>query len=143
MRERGQKRFKPKKETVKRDSLVLNINEMSLQDAKAHLHKRFNSSAYQERYGREANSVDPSNTEILKYKKISDLPCASILTRAAITALDTWQKSETSDYHVSLVIKALRSIKTASRARAHVVTTSRERMSKFTPTDLLTNDRFD
>ena len=116
---------------------------MSLQDAKAHLHKRFNSSAYQERYGRESNSVDPSNTEILKYKKISDLPCSSILTHEAISSLDKWQSTETSDYHVSLVIKALRSIKTASRARAHVVTTSRERMSQYTPTALLSNDRFD
>jgi len=63
---------------------------MTLDEAKARLDKKYWTSSYDEIYGRVVGVEDFGNTDILNFRKMSELECSWILTEEAKSSLDHW-----------------------------------------------------
>lgn len=71
MRNKGLKTFKPIKTTQTSTESVYDLSNISLDEAKARLEKKYRTSSYDEIYGRQVGLVDFGNSDILSFKKMS------------------------------------------------------------------------
>ena len=99
-------------------------------------------SSYEKFFGK-YHENGSSETEILKYKKLSELPMSSILNAIALSYLEQWSELKDDDYYVSLVMTCLRNIYTFLKNLKPKV--SRNTEAYFWPKrhEMIKQERFD
>ena len=88
-------------------------------EAQARLQKKYNTSVYSAEFGSiKSQFKETSDVAVLKYKKVSELPLAVILTDKAKSYLDTWLGLDDLEVYKSSVLQCMRSLFALIRTQA-------------------------
>jgi hypothetical protein len=102
MKHKGGKRFRKKPKPTDDGEFLLQP------DTEKFTKKNFMSS-YALSFGR-SSGKESQDIQILKFKKLSELPCSKVLQPVAIVFAENWIAKGDSDYYQSIVLKCVRSL---------------------------------
>lgn len=113
----------------------------TLEEVAAERRKKQFQSTYEAEYS--ALKVSEERSAILRYRKLSDLPCSSVLNNVALKFLESWSAlGDEVSYH-DLVLACLRSLAAAASADRQAVSEQRKQFIWNDPTRIFSAHRVD
>lgn len=100
-RNKGQKKFKPKK----LNAIAIHTNALTVDSFKA----RYMTSHYKEMFGQE-ELKKIYESDLLKYRKLNELPCSTILNTHSLLMLEKWITLNDDPEYQSAMLRALRGL---------------------------------